>query len=261
VASSTVARTTPSSWPTVFVLALLGALLPAVAAGAAGSGDDADRAAAELACTITGTAGDDVLNGTRADDVICGLGGDDRIRGRGGDDVLRGGPGRDALRGDGGRDHLNGGGDGDILIDDDHDAIVSGPGDDVRPLGDRLMTGAVEFRDMKGITVALTQGAPTRCTRDERYETFQIGGDQLVYWLVATVKSSGSCWFDWSTNTWHAEFSDGSSGDLSMQTGMGIERPEMWCGNRDWRGALGCEGTNQPLGENTSRRLVVERKS
>jgi Ca2+-binding RTX toxin-like protein len=94
-------------------------------------------------CTITGTAGDDVLNGARADDVICGLGGDDRIRGRGGDDVLRGGPGRDALRGDGGRDRLNGGDDGDILIDDDHDAIVSGPGDDVRPLGDRIMTGAV----------------------------------------------------------------------------------------------------------------------
>jgi Ca2+-binding RTX toxin-like protein len=208
-------------------------------------------------CTITGTAGDDVLNGTRADDVICGLGGDDRIRGRGGSDVLRGGPGRDALRGDGGRDRLNGGGEGDILIDDDHDAIISGPGDEVRPLGDRIMTGAVEFRDMKGITVALTQGAPTRCTRDERYETFQIGGDQLVYWLVATVKSSGSCWFDWSTNTWHAEFSDGSSGDLSMQTGLGIQRPEMWCGNSDWRGALRCEGTNQPLGENTSLRLVV----
>jgi Ca2+-binding RTX toxin-like protein len=213
-------------------------------------------------CTITGTAGDDVLNGTRAADVICGRGGDDRIRGRGGNDVLRGGPGRDALRGDGGRDRLAGGADGDILIDDDHDAIVSGPGDDVRPLGDRLMTGPVEFRGLKGVTVTLTQGQPTRCTRDERYETFEIGSDPVVYWLVATVKSSGSCWFDWSTNTWHAEFSDGSSGDLSMQTGMGIERPEMWCpemwcGNRDWRGALQCRGTNQPLSANTSLRLIV----
>jgi Ca2+-binding RTX toxin-like protein len=209
-------------------------------------------------CTITGTAGDDVLNGTSAGDVICGLGGDDRIRGGGGDDVLRGGPGHDALRGDGGRDRLIGGAAGDILIDDDRDTVVSGRDDDVRPLGDRLMTGSVEFRGMSGITVTLTQGAPTNCTRDEGYETFQIGSDPVIYWLVATVKSSGSCWFDWSKNTWHAQFSDGSTGDLSMQTGMGIEQPEMWCGSSDWRGAFDCRGTNRPLGANTSERLIVK---
>ena len=38
-----------------------------------------------LTCTVTGTAGDDVLSGTPGDDVICG---------GGGDDVLRGGDGR-----------------------------------------------------------------------------------------------------------------------------------------------------------------------
>ena len=32
-------------------------------------------------CTITGTAGDDVLRGTPQADVICGLHGDDAIRG------------------------------------------------------------------------------------------------------------------------------------------------------------------------------------
>lgn len=171
--------------------------------------------------------------------------------------MLRGGRGDDALRGDGGGDRLVGGAGGDILIDDDRDVLVSGPGDDVRPLGDRLMTGAVEFRGMSGVTVALTQGAPSKCTRDEHYETFGIGSDPLIYWLVATVKSSGSCWFDWSTNTWHAQFSDGSSGDLSMQTGLGSDRPELWCGNSDWRGAFSCRGTNQPLSANAWRALVV----
>jgi Ca2+-binding RTX toxin-like protein len=30
-------------------------------------------------CTVTGTAGDDVLDGTSLNDVLCGLGGDDVI--------------------------------------------------------------------------------------------------------------------------------------------------------------------------------------
>lgn len=60
-------------------------------------------------CTITGTAGDDVLVGTRGRDVICGLGGDDRLVGGGGNDVLVGGDGRDRLDGRAGRDVLTGG--------------------------------------------------------------------------------------------------------------------------------------------------------
>ncbi|MDQ3663416.1 MAG: hypothetical protein M3353_01980, partial [Actinomycetota bacterium] len=42
-------------------------------------------------CTVTGTAGADVLVGTRRTDVICGLGGNDELRGVRGGDVLRGG--------------------------------------------------------------------------------------------------------------------------------------------------------------------------
>ena len=49
-------------------------------------------------CTITGTAGDDVLRGTRRADVICGLGGDDRIAGRGGNDAIYGDAGDDRIR-------------------------------------------------------------------------------------------------------------------------------------------------------------------
>ena len=47
-------------------------------------------------CTITGTAGNDVLTGTAGNDVICGLGGDDSIKGQGGNDTIIGGPGTDA---------------------------------------------------------------------------------------------------------------------------------------------------------------------
>jgi Ca2+-binding RTX toxin-like protein len=80
-------------------------------------------------CTVTGTAGDNVLDGTSLDDVLCGLGGDDAITGNqgsdvmlagAGDDVLIGGPGDDRLYGgpgedrlrarDGSRDLLDGGG-------------------------------------------------------------------------------------------------------------------------------------------------------
>ena len=69
------------------------------------------------ACTMTGTAGDDVLTGTGAADVICGLGGNDQINGRGGgdvliagagDDVITGGSGADSLQGDAGKDRLKG---------------------------------------------------------------------------------------------------------------------------------------------------------
>jgi RTX calcium-binding nonapeptide repeat (4 copies)/Divergent InlB B-repeat domain len=64
------------------------------------SGDQSVTAtfgAGTAACTISGTAGDDVLRGTRQDDVICGKGGNDTLLGLGGDDTLIGGPGRDEV--------------------------------------------------------------------------------------------------------------------------------------------------------------------
>jgi hypothetical protein len=52
-------------------------------------------AAATVACTITGTDGNDVLKGTVAPDVICGGAGNDVLIGGPGDDMLVGGPGED----------------------------------------------------------------------------------------------------------------------------------------------------------------------
>ena len=68
------------------------------------------------ACTIIGTAGNDVLVGTPGDDFICGVGGDDVLIGFAGDDVLLGGTGRDVLEGYGGDDVLAGGRGYDLLI-------------------------------------------------------------------------------------------------------------------------------------------------
>ena len=66
-------------------------------------------------CTITGTAGPDVLSGTDGDDVICGLDGNDEIRALGGNDVVMGGNGDDRLRGGEGNDLLLGGPGNDVL--------------------------------------------------------------------------------------------------------------------------------------------------
>lgn len=65
------------------------AMLLAMAAGAMLIVNPAS-AELEPQCTITGTAGNDVLEGTPGDDVICGGGGNDIIKGLRGNDILRG---------------------------------------------------------------------------------------------------------------------------------------------------------------------------
>ena len=99
------------------------------------------------ACTIQGTAGDDVLTGTGQTDVICGLGGNDVIKGKGGGDIIRGGPGNDRLVGGRGLDVIDGEQGGDKIIggaDDDRlrgsagaDVLKGGAGRDVLDLLDQ----------------------------------------------------------------------------------------------------------------------------
>lgn len=77
----------------------------------------ASAQAAPTFCTISGTAGDDVLRGTPGNDTICGLEGDDVILGGEGNDVLFGNAGDDTLVGGGGSDALLGGDGDDLLVD------------------------------------------------------------------------------------------------------------------------------------------------
>ncbi len=79
-------------------------------------------------CTISGTAGDDVLIGTSGRDVICGLAGNDRIRGRDGDDVLLGGRGRDVIFGGRGDDVLHGNFEADVLRGQSGNDRIGGEG-------------------------------------------------------------------------------------------------------------------------------------
>ena len=85
-------------------------------------------------CTVSGTAGHDVLVGTSGDDVICGLGGNDVLIGLGGHDILLGGAGNDVLAG---------GAAGDILVGGyGSDWVFGGPGDDVAYGGWGYVPGA-----------------------------------------------------------------------------------------------------------------------
>ncbi|MCF6376699.1 Ig-like domain-containing protein [Nocardioides KLBMP 9356] len=168
MASTIGIRTHLSTWPTLVVLALLGALLTAVPASAATGAGARDRAEekrlSELPCTIVGTRGDDVLVGTSGDDVICGGGGDDVLRGGGGDDVLRGGgSGDDRLVGGPGDDYLQGGRGDDLLR--------GGAGDDVMLGGrgdDRLQArDAARFEDV------------LRCDQGSRDRAYADAGDRV----------------------------------------------------------------------------------
>jgi Tol biopolymer transport system component len=87
---------------------------------------------AQTGCTITGTAGNDILRGTASDDVICGLAGDDVISGGGGNDRILGGAGDDVISGGGGRDTLDGGAGNDLLNGRDgaRDVLDGGAGRD-----------------------------------------------------------------------------------------------------------------------------------
>lgn len=66
-------------------------------------------------CTITGSAGSDILNGTAGNDVICGLAGNDRINGLGGNDTIIGGTGNDTITGGPGTDTINAGTGNDMV--------------------------------------------------------------------------------------------------------------------------------------------------
>ena len=93
-----------------------------------------------IACTITGTDGNDEILGTNGNDVICALGGDDFVSGNGGDDIIIGGTGNDVLFGNAGDDALYGGDGSNIVVGGEGNDIVDGGDDPV--FSDDDTTGA-----------------------------------------------------------------------------------------------------------------------
>ncbi len=105
----------------------------------------------DVAETINGGNGDDILFGEGGADIINGNGGDDgliggaqsdTLNGGGGADLLIGNGGADTLNGDGGTDTIEGGNGNDVIdggggadliiwnVDDDHDVVDGGAGAD-----------------------------------------------------------------------------------------------------------------------------------
>jgi uncharacterized repeat protein (TIGR01451 family) len=81
-----------------------------------GKGKKPKGRASCAAPTITGTAGDDVINGTRRSDVIVSFTGNDQVFAGGGGDLVCTGAGADFVFGDSGGDTVIGGGGGDRLV-------------------------------------------------------------------------------------------------------------------------------------------------
>jgi Ca2+-binding RTX toxin-like protein len=118
-----------------FGVALLLAVLPVVAQGH-------NTPPTDLACTIEGTSGPDLLQGTSGADVICGFGGADTITAKGGNDLVKGGGGSDVIYGDTGRDTLVGGRGNDRLYarDSEHDHVDGRTGSDYARVDNPLDT-------------------------------------------------------------------------------------------------------------------------
>ena len=74
--------------------------------GGGNGGGDGDGGGVYDVCTVTGTAGKDILRGTPGKDVICGLAGADKLYGLGGADRIYGGPGKDLVYGGKGNDTM-----------------------------------------------------------------------------------------------------------------------------------------------------------
>jgi hypothetical protein len=126
----------------------------------------------EAACTISGTAGDDVLTGTAAPDVLCGRGGNDVLRGVGGNDVLAGGDGEDRLDGGEGDDALFGGDGDDILLADAGADVMRGGGGldtvnySARTTPVRITLGGDDFIDSDDAAIAHDDGTYVRVDDD-----------------------------------------------------------------------------------------------
>lgn len=78
-----------------------------------------------LPMTLTGTAGDDVLDGGSADDTISGGDGNDTLNGNAGNDTLNGENGNDTLDGGTGEDTMTGGSGNDTYVVDNTNDTTS----------------------------------------------------------------------------------------------------------------------------------------
>ncbi len=93
--------------------------------------DDVLTALGDVANTLSGLAGDDVINAGGGDDTLLGGDGNDTLRGTGGNDTMFGGGGNDKINGGAGNDLMFGDDGNDFLVGiGGTDTIVGGAGTD-----------------------------------------------------------------------------------------------------------------------------------
>lgn len=74
-----------------------------------------------------------------------------------------------------------------------------------------------------GSVVKLSQGAPSNCTRDEKYGDYTATASGTVgVYIQATIRTSGSCFFEASYNTWKVTLPNGGSGDILLDRSRAI---------------------------------------
>ena len=147
-------------------------------------------AAARRDCTITGTAGNDVLTGTPGNDIICGLGGNDTLNGLGGNDILIGGAGNDVLSGGNGKDILHGNDGKDTLLGaDGNDSLAGGSGGDSIQPGSGKNQCLEDSADRVVGKCARDVAKPT-ITRSRSTEVTFNAGDRLVLTVDIADESS-----------------------------------------------------------------------
>jgi Ca2+-binding RTX toxin-like protein len=119
--------------------AMTGSLVMNVAAASVTSitgGSAGDALRGDASSTISGGAGDDLIDGGLGNDVLNGDAGDDAITGGGGNDILAGGDGDDTLTGNANNDSVFGGnGDDTIDVAAGNDSVDAGVGNDTITAG------------------------------------------------------------------------------------------------------------------------------
>lgn len=101
-----------------------------------GDGDDFITGSLDIASTLHGGDGTDVLFGGTQADSLTGGDGQDLLNGRDGDDTLNGGDGGDIINGEVGDDVVNGGSSGDTINGGSGDDTISGQSGSDSILGD-----------------------------------------------------------------------------------------------------------------------------
>ncbi|MFT5322767.1 MAG: Ca2+-binding RTX toxin-like protein [Planctomycetaceae bacterium] len=168
---------------------------------------------------LSGGDGQDLLNGGDGDDTLNGGDGGDIINGQVGDDIVNGGSSGDTINGGSGADTLNGqSGNDDILGDTDDDVIDGGSGSDTLDggLGNDSLSGGTEGDSLLG-----DLGADTLNGDGGNDSLFGGDDDDLIFGGTDDDSLNGENGNDIVNGNSGNDTAFGSSGDDTILGGSG----------------------------------------